>query len=298
MQNRMSGKKNRILSALILILLLSAAAFPTRAAIKDADTDGLTDEAEIDTYQTDPYSFDTDGDGVPDGQEIIHGTGPLDPKSSILAPEEASSPYRILRGESVFWYIGRASGIFAFILFTIVVMNGLLMTTRLVFKILPPALNYEMHYSFSWVALLATLIHIASFTFDKFFHLSWAEALVPFMIKRDFASGLGFDMRWAVGTGTAAFYGILTLIITSEMKLRGKMSHMLWRATHYASFATYALFLLHGITAGTDSQQWWMIWIYSLSAFLVGSLIILRIFASIKKRHAGRTLPTASPDSN
>ncbi|MCH7225798.1 hypothetical protein [Haloferula sp. A504] len=43
----------------------------------DADGDGLSNGAEIDTYLTDPLNPDTDGDGMEDGYENWHGFSPL-----------------------------------------------------------------------------------------------------------------------------------------------------------------------------------------------------------------------------
>ncbi len=42
----------------------------------DSDADGLTDDAEINTYGTDPDNLDTDGDGVNDGDEVKTGRNP------------------------------------------------------------------------------------------------------------------------------------------------------------------------------------------------------------------------------
>ena len=48
----------------------------------DTDGDGLLDGQEVDTRGTDPNNPDTDGDGYSDGEEVmIHGTDPLDPAS-------------------------------------------------------------------------------------------------------------------------------------------------------------------------------------------------------------------------
>jgi uncharacterized protein YkwD len=44
----------------------------------DGDGDGLYDDDETDVYGTDPYTFDTDGDGAGDGEEVYNGTDPLD----------------------------------------------------------------------------------------------------------------------------------------------------------------------------------------------------------------------------
>ena len=45
-----------------------------------SDSDGLTDDAEINVYGTDPLQPDTDGGGLNDGDEInTYGTDPLQP---------------------------------------------------------------------------------------------------------------------------------------------------------------------------------------------------------------------------
>ncbi len=287
MQNPMFGKHTSTLLALFIISLLWTTS-PLQAALKDSDADGLTDQAETETYLTDPASPDTDSDLVSDGDEIMAGTNPL---SAASHPTQVVTE-AITQSASLAWFIGRASGILAFILLTLVIVNGLLMTTRLVFRLLPPALNYEMHHFFSWMAFLAVVGHIISFTFDDYFHLTLSEGLIPFTLARDFTSNLGYDLRYAVGIGTVAFYGIAALILSSELK--GKwIALKKWRVLHYSSFLTYILFLAHGFLSGTDSDTWWMIWLYSLSAILVFGLTGLRIFAAIQKKSGSTaTLPT------
>ncbi|MGV9198744.1 MAG: hypothetical protein ACOC4M_07880 [Promethearchaeia archaeon] len=50
----------------------------------DTDGDGLNDAVEIYHYGTNPLDVDSDGDLIPDGLELIMGTDPLDPMSSII----------------------------------------------------------------------------------------------------------------------------------------------------------------------------------------------------------------------
>jgi hypothetical protein len=51
------------------------------AASGDDDFDGLQNDDEADTYGTDPFNADSDGDGIDDGAELGNGTDPLDSDS-------------------------------------------------------------------------------------------------------------------------------------------------------------------------------------------------------------------------
>jgi predicted outer membrane repeat protein len=50
----------------------------------DTDGDGLSDGDEVNIHSTDPLNPDTDGDGIPDGWEVQHGLDPLDPTDANL----------------------------------------------------------------------------------------------------------------------------------------------------------------------------------------------------------------------
>jgi thrombospondin type 3 repeat protein len=53
-----------------------AAGGSTGTAGVDSDNDGLLDTDETQVYGTNPWVYDTDGDGVGDGQEVYNGTSP------------------------------------------------------------------------------------------------------------------------------------------------------------------------------------------------------------------------------
>ncbi len=252
-------------------------AIPLQAAVKDSDSDGLSDVAEQTVYMTDPLVADTDGDGISDGAEVLAGTNPLDAMSSQLALLAQPDPGILGSPVKMSWYLGRASGILAFILLTLVSCFGLLMSSRVMTKLFLPATTYETHRFLSFASVLAVIVHATSFFFDDFFHLSFVEAVVPFLLHREYQSALGFDIGKTVGLGIIGLYFMILLILTSEF--RAKMSLRLWRATHYTSFIAYILFILHGFASGTDSREWWMQAIYIVSAVSVFILILFRIFS-------------------
>jgi len=53
-------------------------------ALWDTDGDGLSDGEEVDVYHTDPTLRDTDGDGTDDGVEVAAGTDPLTSRTTRL----------------------------------------------------------------------------------------------------------------------------------------------------------------------------------------------------------------------
>lgn len=75
-----------LLMLIMLACVLSAGAITVRynptvvallTASQDLDGDGLSNFAEVYRYQTDPNRADTDGDGVPDGEEVTDELNPL-----------------------------------------------------------------------------------------------------------------------------------------------------------------------------------------------------------------------------
>lgn len=68
---------NKYFATIISLLVLVSAPVVLAVDALDTDNDGLLDSDELTVYHTDPNYPDTDGDGYPDGSEIINGYSPL-----------------------------------------------------------------------------------------------------------------------------------------------------------------------------------------------------------------------------
>ncbi len=120
---------NRNIFSLSSHLLIIAAVFAmstctTHAALKDSDVDGITDEAETATYNTNPQKSDTDGDGFDDGYEVVNHTDPLDAKSTPFAvPETSSGVVRIAHSIPNTWLLGILGGMTVIVLLSVMLLR-------------------------------------------------------------------------------------------------------------------------------------------------------------------------------
>jgi predicted ferric reductase len=264
---------------LFIVLLFSFSGFALARGFKDSDFDGLTDDAETQTYRTDPANPDTDRDGISDGVEVVNRTDPLDSSSSPLSGTSAKNLNLFNTNNSTPWYLARISGICAFMLLTAVVALGLVQTSKslLRFRFMLPLTAMETHRTIAWAGLLCVVLHFSILFFDTTIRLKPLEALLPFQVERAFKSAMGFDFKIPVSLGVVALYLMLMLIVTSELRHK-IVSVKAWRIIHYSSFVAYISFLIHGFTAGSDSETWWMRGIYILSLVIVFGLLLGRIF--------------------
>lgn len=107
----MFGNHKRFLYICVALLcIFFLGVFTTHAALKDSDVDGLTDEAEVKVYLTDPNKYDTDGDTFDDGYEIVNNTNPLDAKDNLLKEEGQKDTVipRMLTVRNIAWATGVA----------------------------------------------------------------------------------------------------------------------------------------------------------------------------------------------
>ena len=141
------------------------------------------------------------------------------------------------------WLAARASGITAYLLLTIQVVLGLVLshptnqtTWRLSKRLFPWHEN-------AWVFVLAFLgAHIVALVLDPYAGVGIGGVIVP---------GLSSYRSSAVALGTLALYALLVTGLTARYAAR--LPAGLWLRIHRLSLVVFGLTWMHGLLAGTDS---------------------------------------------
>src|SRR6476659_8902844 len=154
----------------------------------------------------------------------------------------------------ILWDVARASAFVAFACYTVVVAWGMALSARVS---RPPAPHMGYHRFLASLGLVAVGIHIGALMLDRY-----ARVTV--------ASLVGLDPRPGVVVGAAALWLVLALPLSFKLKQARWMSQRAWRSLHYFGYAVWALSLVHGIAAGTDSRSLFALGIYGASAAIVG----------------------------
>jgi methionine sulfoxide reductase heme-binding subunit len=164
------------------------------------------------------------------------------------------------------WLVIRGSGVAAFALLTAACIWGLLVSSKLLGRLVKAKPLTWFHESLGVGALLATLVHIGVLSVHDFLDFTWVEILVP---------GVSDWRPVAITLGIAGFYGMV--VVSTSFYFKHRIGHRRWRAIHFASFGVFVSSLLHGSWAGTDSSSPLMIGLYLGSAIAVFSLVALRM---------------------
>jgi DMSO/TMAO reductase YedYZ heme-binding membrane subunit len=143
----------------------------------------------------------------------------------------------------VLWYSARAGGIVAWSLAAASVIWGLALSTRVLRGSPRPAWLFDLHRFLGGLALVFTVVHVASVLADTYVHFSLMNVIVPFT---------GTWHPLAVAWGVLAFYALLAVELTSLA--RAHIPKTIWRRVHFLSFGLYALTTIHALTAGSDRR--------------------------------------------
>ena len=183
-------------------------------------------------------------------------------------------------GPSAYWYLTRSTGTVALILLTVSVILGVLDAERYATPRLPRFVIDGLHRTVSLLALAFLVAHILTSVLDSFASISLTDALIPFV---------GTYRPFWLGLGAASFDLILAVLITSLMRQR--LGYRAWRATHWLSYASWPVALLHTLGTGSDVKTGWMI---AISAGCVAAVLFAVCARAVSGWRAQAGLRTAA----
>jgi sulfoxide reductase heme-binding subunit YedZ len=166
--------------------------------------------------------------------------------------------------DTVLWYTTRAAGAVSLILFSAVVVLGILASVRLQSAAWPRFLTTGLHRNLALLAVVFLGLHIVTAVVDPFVSLGFGAAAIPFSSP--------YRRLW-LGLGVVALDLLLAIVITSLM--RPLLGHRAWRAVHWLAYVSWPVAVIHGLGTGSDSRQVWMLAIdVACMATVVGAVAL------------------------
>lgn len=150
--------------------------------------------------------------------------------------------------DQILWFATRGAGVVSLLLFTAVVILGILAVMRWQSPAWPRFLSVGLHRNLALLSIAFLLAHIVTAIVDPFTSLGLLAAAIPF------ASSY---RPFGVGLGVIAVDLFLALVITSL--LRDRIGQRAWRAVHWLAYASWPLAIVHGVEAGSDASTPWLI---------------------------------------
>lgn len=191
--------------------------------------------------------------------------------------------------QAVTWDVARAGGFTAYILLTLAIGVGLMLSAQIQSPSRwPRMLNSELHNFLTLISTVFLGVHILAVWIDPFTHFGWNEIFIPFVST--------YRTVW-MALGIVALY--LGIAIGISTLLRPRIGYLWWRRLHVLTLGIYVIATLHAIGTGSDTQTWWGFGIYLISTVLVGSLLYRRIIVTRNKRkHVPAQVKPAMPVRN
>jgi sulfoxide reductase heme-binding subunit YedZ len=170
---------------------------------------------------------------------------------------------------NVLWFTARGAGLSALLSFSLATAFGAYGSARIASAPTRVVVQY-LHRTAAVVGLLLIVVHVSTLLLDSKAHVGLAGALIPFASQyRPNAVALGSIAAYVLILVAAlgAARGSLT---SSPLAVAG------WRVAHAFAYPAWAIAVVHGLLAGTDRAQAWMIWI------TVGCVLVVMISGALR----------------
>ena len=164
------------------------------------------------------------------------------------------------------WMLIRGTGHVAYLLLAASTIWGLALSSKLFARLVKAKPLTWLHEGIAVGALLATAAHL--------FFL-WSDDFIEFGPRELFVPGASAWEPLAVAFGIMAFYA--ALIVSASFYVKKWIGQAAWRTMHFLGFGTFAAAAIHGVMAGTDTQQPVVLGMYVATVAIVVLLLVVRV---------------------
>ena len=161
------------------------------------------------------------------------------------------------------WFTARGAGLSALLVLSLAVVLGALSSMRTRSASTRVVLQY-VHRTAAALGLGLIAVHVSTLVLDQKAHIGLAGALIPFAAHY---------RPNAVALGSIAMY--VFLLVAALGAARGRLASSqsgaaTWRVLHALSYPAWLAAVVHGLLAGTDRAQHWVI---TLAVFCILSVV-------------------------
>lgn len=163
------------------------------------------------------------------------------------------------------WVWLRAAGIGSFVALFLSVAWGLVSTTGVITRRVSKASSNRFHASVAASGLALLALHLG---------LLLAHDVVPFDLLDLLVPVRSSYRPFGVALGIVSMYALV--VVTASSWVRSRISTRTWRSLHRLAVPAFALALLHGVFAGTDTERPWMLALYAGTGVVTLFLVLMR----------------------
>lgn len=171
------------------------------------------------------------------------------------------------------WLASRAAGIVGYGLFSVAVLAGLAMASRLAAEPAHKRLLLQVHEHAALAGLIAVAVHGITLLGDAWLDPGPLGVAVPFVI----------DYRpLAVAAGIVS--GYLAAALGLSFYVRRRVGAARWRRLHHFTLLAWLLGFLHAVSAGSDAGSLGLRLLLLWTAGPITVLLVARVLAERRRR--------------
>ena len=175
------------------------------------------------------------------------------------------------------WIVLRAAGVASYLLLFASVAWGLIATTALFGRRLHRATSTSFHQFLGSAGVVMLIVHLGGLLADRFTPFRPADVLVPWHS--------GYRPS-AVALGIFSMYLVIAVVVSSWARKR--VGTKWWRRLHILAAPAFALALVHGVLAGSDTGHPAMQVMYVATGLITVFLLMMRGLTVRRQPVAGK----------